>query len=199
MVNRSKNAGRSSNLAGIGQKKRPAATRRAALSNRKMATYLLMAVLLIGGGSWIALGLAQSEEKRVRKSFHLLAEAMSKESGESIFTLDQKMKNIASLLDETCEIKIPAYGLSDALTRDEITGYVVRGRLYYSQLHVKFLDVEVAFPETGLSKVRLTARVTGKTTAGETVNEAHEIECILKKMENKWIVSAVEAIEVLKK
>jgi len=199
MVIPSQKTGKSSRPSGNQQKRTPAEKQRPPISNRWKVKYILMAAILIVLTVWTAFSLTQTEEKRVKKTFRLLSDAMMKESGESIFTLDQKIKKIASLVADTCEIKLPAYGLSGKFNRDEMTGYVVRGRIHFSNLHIKFLDFDITFPEADVSKVRLTARVTGRTTPGETVNEAYEIECLLKKMEKRWIVNSIETIEVLKK
>jgi hypothetical protein len=161
--------------------------------------YVLIALILFAIGIGVSLTLFQSEEKRVKKQFHLLSKGVSREPGENIFTMDQKIKKIGSLFDETCEINIPAHSVSGRLTRYEITGYAARGRLHFAELHLKFYDFNIAFPQEGKAKVRLTARLTGKTTTGEAVNEAHEIDCLLKKTENKWIFSHIEVVEVLKK
>ena len=161
--------------------------------------YVLIALILMALGIGVSLTLFQSEEKRVRKQFHLLSEGVSKEPGENIFTMDQKIKKIGSLFDETCEINIPAHSVSGRLTRDEITGYAARGRLHSSELLLKFYDFDIAFTQEGGASVRLTARLTGKTTTGEAVNEAHEIDCLLKKIEKRWLFDRIEVVEVLKK
>ncbi len=161
--------------------------------------YILIALIIIALGAWMAHTPFQGEEKRVKKQFHLLSEGVSKEPNESIFTMDQKIKKIGSLFDETCGIKIPAYSLSGLLTRDEITGYAARGRLHFSQLHLKFYDFNIAFTQEGEASVHLTARLTGKTTTGENVEEAHELDCLLKRIEKRWLFDRIEVVEVLKK
>lgn len=161
--------------------------------------YLLIGLILVVAGIMTFSTLFQTEEKRVKKQFQLLAESISKDSGETIFTMDQKIKKIGSLFDETCEIHIPAYSLSGSLTREEITGYAARGRLHLSELLLKFYDLHIAFPVEKEATVRLTARLTGKLTTGEVVNEAHEIDCLLKKVEKKWCFTRVEVVEILKK
>lgn len=161
--------------------------------------HVLIVLILIAIGIGVSLTLFQSEEKRVKKQFYLLSEGVSKEPGENIFMMDQKIKKIGSLFYETCEINIPAHSVSGRLTRDEITGYAARGRLHFAELHLKFYDFNIAFTQEGGTRVHLTARLTGKTTTGEAVNEAHEIDCLLKKTENKWMFSHIEVVEVLKK
>lgn len=161
--------------------------------------YILIVLFLIALGIWGSLTLSQSKEKKVKKQFHLLSEALSREPGENIFTLDQKLKKIGSLFDETCDIHIPAQSLSGPLIRDEITGYAARACLHFAQLNIKFHDFVISFPAESEARVRLTGRLTGKTTYGEAVDEAHELECLLKKSEKKWVFSYIEVVEVLKK
>jgi hypothetical protein len=161
--------------------------------------YILIALLIFIVGIWAITYFSQSEEKKVKKQFDLLSEWISKESGEDVFAVGQKMKNIGSLFDENCEIKIPAQSLSGTYPRDEISSYAVRGRLQFSQLHLKFYDLDIAFIEKGMSKVHLTARLTGRATTGENVNEAHELDCFLKKIENRWLFTQIEVVEVLKR
>lgn len=161
--------------------------------------YVLIGLILVAAGIALFTALFQTEEKRVKKQFQLLSKSISKDPGETIFTMDQKIKKIGSLFDETCEIQIPSYSLSGSLTREEITGYAARGRLYASELLLKFYDFQIAFPKEREATVRLTAWLTGKGTTGELINEAHEIDCFLKKIEKRWCFTRIEVVEVLKK
>ena len=159
----------------------------------------VIAVLVFILSVLAVLTLFPSEEKKVRKQFHLLAEWVSKEPGENPMTMVYKIKNIGTLFDGTCEFKIPAYSFSGNYTREEISGYASSGRLSLSQLDLKFYDLGITFPEEGVAKVSLTARVTGKSNSGEYIDEAHELESVLKKVEKKWLFSKIEVVEVLKK
>ena len=66
-------------------------------------------------------------------------------------------------------------------------------------MKLKFYDIAVVFPERDGAKVSLTARVVGKLTTGEYVDETQELECVLKKIKNKWLFNDVEMLEVWKK
>ncbi len=147
----------------------------------------------------VALYLFPSEEKKVKKQFGLLSEWVSKEPGESPITMAYKIKNIGTLFDGTCEFKIPAYSFSGSYTREEISSYAGSGRLSFSQLDLKFYDFVIAFPDKGIAKVTLTAKVRGKSSSGEYIDEAHELGSVLKKIEKKWLFSKFEVVEVLKK
>ncbi|MCX8118134.1 MAG: hypothetical protein N3G78_09405 [Desulfobacterota bacterium] len=163
------------------------------------ARTFLIALLLASAGLFAFFALPPSEEKRIKRELNALAQALSKETGESLFTLDQKLKKIGSLLEETCELSIQAYSISGTLAREEILGYVARSRLQVAELQVSFYDIHMTFPQRNEAKVTLTARLTGKMAGGEAFSEAHEIDCLLKKSEKRWLFVRAEVVEVLKK
>ncbi len=161
--------------------------------------YLSIGVLIIIIGIVITVVLLPSEEKKVKKQFNLLSGYATKSPEESGFTLLQKMKNIGSLFDEQCELKAPSQSLSGNYKREEISSYAGSARSYFSQLDLRFYDFNIVFSEKGVARVTLTSRLTGKSVAGEQVDETRELECVLKKIEGKWLFSQIEVVEVLKK
>ncbi|MBM4305385.1 MAG: hypothetical protein FJ115_00770 [Deltaproteobacteria bacterium] len=199
MVNPTRNTGRPLNPKDRVTKKDLSKGQQPMIHRRVKIKHVLIVLTLIAIGAGIFFMLFQNEEKRVKKQFHLLSEAVSKETGENIFTLNQKIKKIGSLFNETCDLHIPAHSISGQMTREEITGYAARGRIHFRELHLKFHDFNITFPKEGEAKARLTARLTGNTATGEAINEAHEIECLLGKIEKKWMFDRIEVVEVLKK
>jgi len=161
--------------------------------------YLLIGMLMVILGSVIAIALFPSEEKRIKRQFSLLSEWVSKSREENAFTLLQKMRGIGTLFDEHCELKTDYPSLSGSYTREEISAYIGGARSHVSQLSLRFYDLQIVFPERDVAKVTLTARLTGRSTAGEQIDEIRELECLLKKIEKKWLFSQIEVIEVLKK
>ncbi len=160
--------------------------------------YLVVAFIVVAG-IVVAIMLIPSEEKRVRKQFHLLSERVSKSPEENPFTMLQKMKDIGALFDEHCDMKVSDQSLSGSYTRQEISTYAGSARSYVAQLDLKFYDLRIIFPEKEVARVNLTARLTGRSTAGERVDETRELECVLRKVDKQWLFSEIEAIEVLKK
>jgi hypothetical protein len=161
--------------------------------------YLLVGVPMVIIGIVTVFTFFSSEEKKVKKQFQLLSEGMLKSPEENAFMTLQKMKNIGTLFDEHCEIKAPDQYLSGSYTRDEISTYAGSARSYFSQLDLTFYDFNIFFSEKEIAQVTLTARLRGKSTAGEQVDETRELECDLKKGEKKWLFSSIEVVEVLKK
>jgi hypothetical protein len=109
------------------------------------------------------------------------------------------MKDIGTLFFEPCELKVPDQSLSGSFTRQEISTYAGSARSHSSQLDLKFHDLHIEFPEKEVAKVTLTGRLIGKSTTGERVDEVRELECILRKVENEWLFSRIEVVEVLRK
>ena len=160
---------------------------------------IIIPIVIAVVGIWAIAYFFPSEEKKVRKQFRLLAEWVSKDPGENTLTTVYKIKHVGTLFDTRCELKVPVYSFSGNYTADEISGYAAQGRLASSQLYLKFYDLDILFPEEGTARVTLTARLTGKLNAGDTIDETHEVESVLKKVEKKWLFNKFEVIEVLKK
>ena len=161
--------------------------------------YLLIGAVVIIIGIAVIYYFLPSEEKKVRKQFQLLSERVQKSPEENALSILQKMKNIGPLFDEHCELKAPSQSLSGSYSRQEISTYAGSARSVFSQLDLKFYDFHIVFLEREVAKVTLTARLTGRSTAGEQVDEIRELECVLKKIEKRWLFSAIEVVEVLKK
>ena len=160
---------------------------------------LLIALLIVIAGIGAILFFFPSEERKVKKQFALLSEYVAKGSGETTFTMAPKIKGISGLFAESCDFKVPVYSFSGSYTREEISGIALRGRAHFSSLDLKFHDLSISFPEKGTAKVTLTGRLTGKTTYEEYVDETRELECLLDKIEKRWLFRQFEVVEVLKK
>jgi hypothetical protein len=161
--------------------------------------YLLTGVLIVIIGVVLAVTLFPSEEKRVKKRFRLLSEWVSKSPEENAFTLLQKMKDIGTLFSEPCELKAPDESLSGGYTRQEISAFAGGARSHFSRLDLTFHDLHIVFPEREIAKVTLTARLIGRSTTGEPMDEIRELECLLKKIDSKWLFNQIEVVQVLKK
>jgi hypothetical protein len=161
--------------------------------------YLLIGVPIVIIGILAFFYFFPNEERKVKKQFNLLSEWVSKSPDENAFAMLQKMKNIGTLFDGHCELKAPSQSLSGSYTREEISTYAGSARSQLSQLDLKFYDFHIHFPEKEIAKVTLTGRMTGRSSTGEQVDETRELECVLKKIERKWLFSQIEVVEVLKK
>ncbi len=160
---------------------------------------LVVALLALLIGIFAAARLFPSDESKVKKQFRLLSKWVSRYPSEDPITAVSKAQRLRSLLADNVALKTHIDSLSGDFTSGDLTGLVARLRLQFSRLSVKFYDLRIEFPEEGTATAVLTANVTGRMTDGGYVDEAHELECVLKKKENRWLFSACEVIEVLRK
>ncbi len=161
--------------------------------------YFFVGGLIVIIGVVLAVAVFPSEEKRIKRRFRLLSEWVSKPMEENPITMLQKTKDIGTLFLEPSELKVPNDLLSGSYTRQEISAYGGSARSHFSQLDLKLYDLHIAFPEKEVAQVTLTARLIGKLKTGEQMDEIHELECLMKKVDQKWFFSQIEVIEVLKK
>ncbi len=111
----------------------------------------------------------------------------------------KKTKDIGTLFAEACRLEVDNASLSGTYTPDEISSFAAQARLQFSEVSLRFYDLDVEFPNEHTAKVFLTAKLTGRLLAGEYVNEVHELTSVLKRIENRWLFSSFEVIEVLEK
>ncbi len=161
--------------------------------------YFVIAALAGGLAVWAALYLFQSEERKVKKQFHHLEEWISTAGSENVFIMAHKTQKLASLFAEKFELKTEIDSVSGTYTPEEISSLAARGRLLFSYLTVTFSNFDISFPEKGTAKATLVVSLKGKSTAGESMDETHELECILKKIDKRWLFCYGEMVQVLKK
>lgn len=157
------------------------------------------ALLILVLGIWAAFSLSPTPEKKVKKQFRLLSEYAFKEAGEPPLMTAQKIRNLETLFADRCEIKAPHFGLAGSFPRPEISLLAGTARARFSRLDLRFHDLTVSFPEKDGARVTMTARLIGQAASGEAVDEPHELECRLKKVEDRWLFSRMEIVEVLKR
>lgn len=162
---------------------------------KSIAIFVLLGII----GSLAIIYFFPSDEKKVKRQFALLAQWVSKDHDEKPLAMGQRVKKIGSVFAEKCNLQVSSHSISGTFSREEIIAFAARGRLNFSQFNIKFYDLTVTFPEERKAQVALTGRLNGKAQSGETVDETRELICVLKKVENEWLFSEFEVVEVLKK
>lgn len=142
---------------------------------------------------------SQSEVAKVKKQFKYLEERIKKTPEETRLISAAKAKRIKELFTETSKIHAPAYSFSREILSQDLSVLVLNLRSQYSKISLKFYDFVIDFPEKDLADVNLTATMTGKLTTGEYFDEIHELKCILKRIEDIWLLKEIELVEVLEK
>jgi hypothetical protein len=161
--------------------------------------YLVIAMVVTIAAVITAIYLLHGEEYRIRRRFALLAKWATKAEKESNLTLVQKTRSISSLCVRPCHIKTPKNSFSGTYSPQQISSLIARARMPFSRLAVEFDDLHIELAGKERATVRTTAQVKGTLKRGERIDDIHEIECGLQKLEGKWLFTRFELIEVLER
>jgi len=141
-----------------------------------------------------------NEEAKIKRRFKELSERVSKDPGETKLIAAATVNKITRMIQETIKLDIPSRSISKTFTRKELAAPIFNIRSHYSEMTLRFFDFGIDLSEEGTAAVRLTGNLTGKLLSGESVDETHELDCLLKKNEkDEWHFSSVEIVEVLEK
>jgi hypothetical protein len=143
--------------------------------------------------------LYESDETKIKKRFETLAEEAAKVFDEKELAAALKAKKISEMCTDPFTVKIPSYSISKTFPKSDIAANIMAARAHYSSIKVKFYDIHIELPEERVANVTLTGSVEAQLTTGEWVNEIHELQCTLKKIENDWFFSKIEGVDVLEK
>ena len=161
--------------------------------------YAITIVVIVTFGGIAILCSPPGEEGKVKKQFHLLSEWVSKDDGEKLLTTVRKVRNIGTLFARECVLKAHIDSYSGTYTPEEISEHAATARSRFSNVSLRFYNFNIDFPEEGRARVAVTARLTGLSTTGERVDDAHELGCLLKRAEDTWLFTQVVMVEVLRK
>ncbi len=97
-------------------------------------------------------------------------------------------------------IEIPSYSVDKTFPRSEISPHVLYARALYQKMDLDFHDFNIQIEEGKTSAVvGLTGVFEATITSGERVDEIHEVKCTLEKVEDEWMFTGVQGIEVLER
>ncbi len=163
-----------------------------------MKTIIAAAVLAVAGiitFFWYF----QGDDAKIKKQFKTISELAEKGSDEHELTAAVNAKRIGSMFADTCRIEIPSYNISRTYARADVPAHVLGARSRYSDISLKFYDLDIDFPEEKIARVTLTAYVEAVRVSGEAVREVHEIVCRLEKIEKDWLFDQIEVVSVLER
>jgi hypothetical protein len=159
---------------------------------------LIAAVVAVAGIIGLFLFL-NSDEAVIKKRFTYLADQFARESPENNLMGAAKANKIGNMFADGCRVAIPGYDVDRTFTRDDVPPYVMMARSRYNSISIDFYDFNIGFPRDGQATVNVTAFVRATSTAGEAVQEIHEMVFSLEKGEEAWLFTDIESVEVLEK
>ena len=156
-----------------------------------------------GAVAAIAIGsvyiLSPSREARIKKQLAILVDHISKSPGQNQLVTAANAKRIRTVFTATLTLHAPAYDYSRDLAAAEIPALVLTATAPYSELTLSFHDLAFQFPSEGEARVRATARVRGRLSGGEWIEDIQELNCRFLVSDDGWRLAAVEFVDVLQK
>jgi hypothetical protein len=161
---------------------------------------IIIAVILLALFAVFAvLYLFPSDRSKIRKQFETLSILVSKEKGESAFTMAYKVNALASLFADSCSFEFSQNYMAGEYTPEQITSHAAKGRSRFSKISLDFYDI-VPDIRNDVAVVETTVRFFGELKdSAKVAEETREIQCKLKKIEGKWKFTSFKVVEVLKK
>ncbi len=160
---------------------------------RFWALALLVAAVL---GLWL---FYPTRERQVRRQLRALASWATKEGPEGQLATAMRARDAERFVAPASTWSTEGQELSGTLTPSEIGRFVFAYRSHWSQISVKFYDLQVDFPEDAVADVTATVLLRGRSDAGDDLNETHEVNCRLEKGDGGWLIHKVTVVEVLKR
>ena len=160
---------------------------------------ITIAVILTVAAYLSVLYLFPGDKAKIKKQFDSLSSLVSKEKGESAFTMAYKVNALANLFADSCSFEFSKNYMTGDYTPEQITSHAVKGRSQFSKISLDFYDI-VPDIQNDVAVVETTVRFHGEIKdSAKVAEETREIQCRLKKIEGKWKFTSFKVVEVLKK
>lgn len=163
--------------------------------NRKRIHWALLGLAILWG-LWYAF---PTRERQVKRQLKSLAGWASKAKDEGALAMAQRAGEANRYFAASCTWKAEAYNVSGRFTPEEISRMALAARYRLEKISVRFYDVHVAFPAKDTADVDATVRIQGRSRDGDTINETHEVEGVLKKTDGRWLLEDVTVVQVLER
>jgi hypothetical protein len=161
---------------------------------------IIIAGLLIACGIVAFFIFSQSDEAKIKNQFHKLAEKVGKNGAEHDLIAAKTAHEIEQMFTGSVRIQIPSYSVDKTFPRSEISPHVLYARALYQNMSLEFHDFQIQIAEGKTTAVvGLTGIFKATTDSGERVDEIHEAECTLKKVEEEWMFTGIKGVEVLER
>ncbi len=160
---------------------------------------MLLILVLIAAGLIVFVLFFNSDEAVIKKRFRHLAEQFDKAPSENNLVAAAKARRVADMFADSCRVYLPAYDVDHTFSARDVPSYVMMARSRYRQIALDFYDFNFVFPQKDRADVNLTAMATGIDETGAAFREIHEMTFSLEKIEDEWLFTAIEAVQVLEK
>ena len=161
---------------------------------KKIVPVVLVAVIALAG--WFAY--YYSDKVVIRRQLAGLAGELGKEAGETPIKMALKMRAVKDQLADSCQVLVPELDFAEDLEQDLIIQYLMYRRNSYDVITVVFEDLQVDILVKDEAAVQLSVQMNMfKENPSETVEESGQVELMLKKGEENWLLHKVVVPENL--
>ena len=139
------------------------------------------------------------EKARIKKQFSRLEDCFHKERGEALLSTGLKMRSLQGFIAPQCEVQVLEAMMSGIFTPAESAANAMRVREIFSELSLRFYNLDIESPQKDEARVSFKVRLTGKNSRDELFNEIRQFQCVMRKIDGQWLFSRCEEVETLKK
>ena len=158
---------------------------------------LLIILFLLGGISlWYIT--RDSEEAKVKRKLHELADFGIKAEGEKEIFGALKVNGTDKVFAPQFELSLKYDMFSGTYTPREMTANLARFRMLFKQVKVRVADTVITINGDKADAV-FTGLLDGVTADGKAVNEVRELNCTLAKIDGKWLINKLVVRDILEK
>ena len=155
--------------------------------------------LLLIAGIVCFFTLRDSEEAKVKKVLQTLCRMASKNRGENAAAAALMISRTDRIFAGEFDIDIGQGMFNGKLNPTKMTSELARYRAIFEQVAVKAQDIEISFPDPAQAAVIFSGTLQGTTKNGKSISEARDVECLLIKQPNGWLISRLIIRDVLER
>jgi hypothetical protein len=163
---------------------------------KKLITYSLIFIAVVAA---ILFFFVDWEARAVKKQLRSIAKEMTWSPADSELTMAARIKHVQEKIDQTCQVEIPTYKISQSVSRNDMPAYMMMAKNYYKTLSVELKDLKVESIQLPQARAMTTAYVKAVGADGQRNDEVIVLEFKLQKVDKKWQITEAKEIQVLEK
>ena len=161
--------------------------------------YLIVGLIVVAAIAVFLIFFVDWEVRAVKKQLRSIAREMTWSPADNELTMAVRIKHVQEKIAESCQIEIPAYKISQSVSRNDVPTYMMMAKNYYKNLSVELKDLKVESIQLPQARAITTAYVKAVVADGQRNDEALVLEFTLQKVEKTWQIVNVKEIQVLEK
>ncbi len=157
-----------------------------------------LVVFLLGVGI-VYFMMHASPERKIRRRFGKLLEAVSKQEKETNSTKALKLLALQGLFGKTVELQIQDLPMNGNYSCEELSAEVMRGRMFCSTIHLSLNDIEIVLEGKEKAVARVSATGEIHTQGNGTWKERREIQVRAELQDKNWKFTAFQEDPLLER